>query len=409
MPPQGAADAKTVDNSASVFRSFRYRNARIFFIGLMLSNVGTWLQLTATSLLLYRLTGKATNLGINVMFQFLPMLLLGAWAGGFADRHNRRVVTMFTQSGLAAQALMLGILALSGRATIGWVYTASLVLGIMNAMDNPSRRGLVTELVPQHEISNAISINTAVMTGSRIFGPALATMLAGVVDLGWLFVFNAVSFLAILGSLFLIRPSETFPSPAADKGGRPVRDALAFVRNDRQLLVTFGVFAVVSTFGFNYTVVLPKLCDLRWGHPNAFGWLLAVISVGSLIGSLSTARLTRVSVDWFYVSVVVTGASSLALAWSPNITVACVVAVPLGIGGSALVASMNALSQQKSPGEMRSRLLALVAVAFLGSTPIGGPITGWVADHVSSEWALGYGGIITLMCLASWRSATMER
>ncbi len=394
-------------SSSAVFRSFKYRNARIFFVGLMLSNIGTWLQLTATSLLLYRLTGRATNLGINVMFQFLPMLVLGAWAGGFADRHNRRRVTMFTQSGLTIQAFLLGVLELSGHITITWVYSASLILGVMNALDNPSRRGLVTELVPQHEISNAISINTAVMTGSRIFGPALATTLAGVVGIGWLFIFNAISFLAILGSLFLIRPSELFPSHPAKKGGKPVREALAFVCADPQLFVPFVVFAIVSTFAFNYTVVLPKLCDVRWGHPDAFGWILAVTSVGSLIGSLSTARLPTVTVNWFYLANVVTALSTLALAWAPNIAVACLVAVPLGIGGSALVASMNAISQQKSPGEMRSRLLALVAVAFLGSTPIGGPITGWVADHVSSEWALGYGGIITLVCLLSWRRATI--
>jgi MFS family permease len=166
---------------------------------------------------------------------------------------------------------------------------------------------------------------------------------------------------------------------------------------------TFIVFAIVSTFAFNYSVVLPKLTDVKWGYPGAFGWMLTVISVGSIVGSLATARLAHVTIAWFRWSVLVCGISAIALAWSPNIVVAFIVALPLGASGTALVASMNAISQQDSSPEMRSRLLALVAVAFLGSTPIGGPITGWVADNVGIEWSLAYGGVITLLCLPMLR------
>ena len=390
-------------HATGTFRSLRHRNARIFFVGLLVSNIGTWLQFTGTSYLVYDLTGRATDLGINTLFQFMPMLLLGAWAGGFADRHDRRTVALCTQSGLALQAFVLAIAALTDNVSLPIVYATSLVLGIVNAIDNPSRRGLVTELVEPHEIGNAMSLNTTVMTGSRIFGPALAAMLISPLGAGWLFMFNAFSFFGIIGSLLLIDRSAMFMVAPAPRSQRPVRDGLSFLMGHPTLKRTFIVFAIVSTFAFNYSVVLPKLTDVKWGYPGAFGWILTVISIGSIVGSLATARLTRVTISWFRSSVFICGLSAIALAWSPNIAVAFVFAVPLGASGTALVASMNAISQQESSPEMRSRLLALVAVAFLGSTPIGGPITGWVADNVGIEWSLAYGGIITLMCLPIMR------
>jgi MFS family permease len=390
-------------NAAGTFRSLRHKNARIFFVGLLVSNIGTWLQFTGTSYLVYQLTGRATDLGINTLFQFMPMLLLGAWAGGFADRHDRRTVALYTQSGLALQAFVLAIAALTDNVSLPIVYGTSLFMGIVNAIDNPSRRGLVTELVEPHEIGNAMSLNTTVMTGSRIFGPALAAMLIGPLGAGWLFMLNALSFFGIIGSLLLIDKSTMFTVPPVPRSKHPVRDGLSFVMAHPTLKRTFIVFAIVSTFAFNYSVVLPKLTDVKWGYPGAFGWMLTVISVGSIVGSLATARLAQVTIAWFRWSVLVCGISAIALAWSPNIVVAFIVALPLGASGTALVASMNAISQQDSSPEMRSRLLALVAVAFLGSTPIGGPITGWVADNVGIEWSLAYGGVITLLCLPMLR------
>jgi MFS family permease len=299
---------------------------------------------------------------------------------------------------------VLGVLDLTGHVTIGVVYALSLVLGVINAIDNPARRGLVTELVPPADISNAISLNTAVMTGSRIFGPALAALLVGPFGTGWMFIANGVSFVAILLGILTMNTAELRPSPPAPRGGRPVRDALAFVRHDRTLLVVFLVFTVVSTFSFNYSVVLPKLADQRWGSESAFGWILAVTSVGSLLGSLLTAGRPVVTVRWFGAGVALLGISNIALAWAPNLALAYVAAVPLGAGGAALVASTNSITQVASPPDMRGRLLALVAVAFLGSTPIGGPVTGFVADHVSIEWSLGYGGIVALVsCLWLFR------
>jgi len=385
------------------FRSLRHRNMRIYFVGLLVSNIGTWLQFTATSVLLYDIDKKATDVGLNTLFQFLPMLLLGAWAGGFSDRHDRRTIALFTQAGLCLQAVFLAAADFTGNATLPVIFASSLVMGIVNAVDNPARRGLVTELVEPREISNAMSLNTTVMTGSRIFGPALAGLLIGPLGTAWLFAMNAVSFIAVLASLFLITRTEMFPVPLAPRSAKPVREALAFVNADPLLKRTFIAFTVVSTFAFNYGVVLPKLVDTRWGVPGAFPWMLTVISIGSIVGSLATARLAYATGRWFMLATGLCGVSAIALAFSPNIYVAFVIALPLGAGGTACVAAMNGLSQLKTPPEMRGRMLALVAVAFLGSTPVGGPITGWVADSVGVEWALAYGGMVAVLCVPMLR------
>jgi len=369
----------------------------LFFGGLLVSNVGTWLQSTAMAILVYRLTGKATDLGITVALQFLPLLLFGAWAGAVSDRRNKRHTCLTTQSLMAGQAVLLGALDLAGLVTVPVVYALALLLGVVNAFDNPARRGLVVELVAEADISNAMSLNTAVMTGSRIFGPALAAALVGPLGTAWCFLLNGISFAAVLASLATIDERELRVSPRAPRGGTPVRDALRFVRRDRELFVLHMVLVVVSTFAFNYSVSLPKLSAVRWGDERWFGWVLAVVSVGSVVGSLMVASRKEATIRQFFVSVTVLGVAGPFLAWAPSGWWAFVAAVPLGIGGAGFLANFNGLVQQKCPADMRGRLLALSAVAFLGSTPVGGPITGVIADSWGPEWSLAYGSLISLV------------
>jgi MFS family permease len=396
-----AADSRTAPQRGSpMFRSLRHYNARVFFSGLLVSNIGTWLQLTAMALLVYRLTGRATDVGITFALQFLPMLLLGAWAGAIADQRDKRTLAIVTQGALAAQAFMLGLLDLAGALNVGVVWGLTLLLGVLNAFENPARRGLVFELVDPEDISNATSLNTAVMTGSRIFGPALAAVLVGSVGTSWCFLLNGASYAAVIVSLCALRVDELRPSQLRERGGHPVREALAWVVHRRHLLVLTVVFTVVSTFAFNYQVSFPKLADEQWGGEGAFGLVLSVTSIGSLIGSLLTARLPSVTMRWFLGNTVLLGVSGLVLAWTPNLAAAMILAVPLGVGGAAFVTGANAIIQQESPSDMRGRLLALTAVAFLGSTPIGSPITGIIGDRVSAQWALAYGSVIALLAVA---------
>ena len=380
-----------------MFRSLSNRNARLFFAGLLFSNIGSWLQLTATSFLLYRLTGSSVDLGINAALQFLPMLLLGAWAGAFADRFDRRRTTIITQSLLALQAIVLGVCDVAGVINVELVFVLTGLLGIIGAIDNPSRRGLVTELVPPHEIGNAMSLNTAVMTGSRIFGPALAATLVGPFGTGWLFIINGLSYVFMLYGVVGLRKSEMFTPEPRPAGGTPVRDGIRFVRTHPRLYPLFIVFSLVSTFAFNYGVSLPKLSDTQWGNAEYFGWVLAATSIGSLIGALATARLHLTTYTWVASAALMLGVANVGMAIAPNVWVAYVWAIPLGAGGAAMIAGANTIIAQEAPPDMRGRMLALTAVAFLGSTPIGGPITGWVADYVSVSWSLAYGGIITLV------------
>ena len=393
-PPPGSGFGSTT------FRSLRYYNARLFFAGLLVSNVGTWMHLTVMSILVFRLTGEASKVGFTIAFQFAPMLFLGAYAGAMADRLNKRKMAIITQSAMASQALLLGVLDLTGVINLPLVYAMSLFLGIANAFDNPARRSLVTELVEPAEIPNATSLNSAVMTSSRIFGPAVGAVLVGVIGTGWCFILNGVTFSAIIFSLTSLRRDEMFISAPRPKGGQPVREALRFISGRRDLLVLFVVLLIVSTFSFNQQVVFPKLAEQRWGGDQAFGYVLGVMSVGSLTGALLTARQHRVSMRWYFGNIVVLAVAGFGIAWSPNIWVAFLWAVPLGAGSAGFITAANAIMQQESPSDMRGRLMALQAVAFLGSTPIGGPITGVIADQISVEWSLGYGSVISLLAVA---------
>ncbi|NBR76425.1 MAG: MFS transporter, partial [Actinobacteria bacterium] len=322
----GVADAP----ANGIFRSLNFFNARLYFAGLLLSTIGSWVQLTATSYLVYRLTGRASDLGYNVAFQFLPMLVLGTWAGSFADRFDRRKIMLVTQILLAVQALVLGVLDLTNNISLPVVWGLSLFLGIIGAIDNPARRGLITELVPIAQLSNAMSMNTTVMTGSRIFGAALAAVLIGPLGTGWLFVINGLSYAFMIYGIVGLRQAEMVPAVKRPAGGQPVRDVFRFVRSNRRLSSMFFVYVVVSTFAFNYSVVFPKLADVNWGSEDAFGWLMTVTGVGSIFGALVTARFTRVSLRWLVINVAVLGASNMVMAFVPNLWWAYLLCLPLG-------------------------------------------------------------------------------
>ena len=388
---------------SSTFRAVRgNRNAQLFFGGLAISNIGTWVQFTAIAIVVDRLTGKTTAIGILTALQFAPMLFLGAWAGAVSDRLDRRKMAIVTQSLLAVQATAIAVLDFTGHLTLGAIYALTFVLGVVSAIDNPARRGFVTELVPATQIASAVSLNTATMTGSRIFGPAIAAVMIGQVgvDTSWLFAANAASFAAIIASLALLDTSTLHRAPRLAKGGTPVRDGFGFIRRDPLMLVTFIVFTVVATFGFNYNVALPRLANEVWGNEVWYGWVLTSISVGSLLGSLATAALDRVTLRWMAGMGLLLGAFGIALAWAPSGWAAMAIAPIVGLGGTGFVAAMNAITQQECPPDMRGRILALTAVAFLGSYPIGGPITGVVGDTVGLEWSLAYGAFISLLAVA---------
>lgn len=386
---------------SATFRSLRHRNARLYFVGLVVSNVGTWLQATATAWLVLELTDSGTALGVAVACQFLPMLLLGAWAGVLADRLDRRRLVFATQAAMAVQALVLGALDLAGLATIGVVYALAVVLGVLSAVDNPARRSFITELVEPDELSNAMSLNTAVMTGSRVAGPALAGVLIKAVGTGWCFVLNGASFAAVLLAIVLMDRARIHRTPPAPHRKGQVREGLRYAWGNPTLRLALVTLLVVSTFSFNYQVTLPLLVEREFGGgAGLFGLLLSVTSLGSVLGSLVTARRATASVRYFLVALGVLGGSMLALALSPAIAVAFALSVPMGAGGAAFIASSSGLLLVASRADMRGRMLALQATAFLGSTPIGGPVIGWVGQTFGARWSLAVGAVAALLTLA---------
>ena len=382
---------------------------RNYLGGTAISQIGAWVQFTTVAVVVDRLTESTTAIGVLTALQFGPLLVIGAWAGSLSDRVNRHRVVLITQSLMAVQAVLLALAHVAGTLTLGFVYAATLMLGIVSALDNPSRRGFLTELVAPEEISNAMSLNTAAMTGSRIFGPAIAALLISPFGVGWMFVINAVTSAAIIFSIITIDRSLVTEPPRVAKGGQPIREAIRFIAQTPLFASVFIIYTVVSTFGYNHNVALPRIADAAWGNRMWFGWVMTATSLGSLIGSLLTAGRRTVTVGWMTANAFVLGVAGVALAFSSSGPVALIVAIPLGLGGAGFIASMNSWSQDMCPPEMRGRVLAFSAVAFLGSYPIGGPITGVIGDSIGLKWSLLYGAVIVLGCVMWLRFGLISR
>ena len=383
---------------SSVFASFSERNVRIFFAGLGISNVGTWAQTTGIVILVTRLGGEGLELGLAVASQFLPVLLLGLHAGAVADRHDRHRLTLFTQAGMALQALALGALDLAGLVTIPLVCAMTAIYGTLSAFDIPARRSFATELVPPERLANVLSLSTSIMTGARIFGPAIAAFVAARYGTAWVFLGNGLSFFAMIGGLLMIDRSRLHPVPPSPRTATPVRDGLRAVWRDPHLRGVTLVLALVSTFSFNHLVYLPLLVEHRlMASEQTFGWVLSCMGVGNVVGALLIARLVTVPLGWFYAPTMVVGVFLSAMAFATDVIVVYLLAVPMGMAMTALMSASGVILQQRSDPALRARLMALTTVILIGSTPIGGPITGFIADEAGVLWAALYGGVIALV------------
>ena len=380
-----------------MFASLSERNVRIFFAGLGLSNIGTWAQTTAVVLLVTRLGGEGLEIGLAVAAQFLPVLLLGLLAGSIADRRDRHRMTLLTQVGMAIQAFALGLLDLAGLATIPLVCAMTAVYGTLSAFDIPARRAFATELVPADRLANVLSLSTSVMTGARIFGPSIAAFVAAEVGTAWVFLGNGVSFLAMIGGLLRIDRHRLHRVPAPPRSPHPIREGLRAVWSDPAMRVLLVVFALVATFSFNHLVYLPLVVrDQLDASEQTFGWVLSCMGIGNVLGALLVARLVVVPLAWFYVPTIVLGAFMSAIAFATRSEGVFLIAIPMGMAMTALISSAGVILQQRFDASMRARLMALTSVILMGSTPIGGPVTGWIADDAGVVPATLYGGVIAI-------------
>lgn len=390
------------------FRSLASRNFRLFFGGQLISQAGTWMQSVAITWLVFDLTGSGVALGLVTAAEFLPILVLGAWAGVIADRVDRHRLMLCTQSAFLILAATLSALTLSDHITVAALFGASLVFGIINAFDNPSRRALVVELVAEPDVPNAVGLNSALMTGSRVVGPALAGLLIAGPGAGVCFVVNAVTYVAVIAALLRMNRALFRSSPRVAKAKGQLREGLRYLWRTPELRLPIILTAVVGTLAFNYQVTLPLLAERTFhGTATTFTMLFATLSLGSVVGALVVARRTTVDLGFLVRSGVGLALATLALAVAPTLPLAFVATLALGFCNVLMISGANTVVQLRAAPPMRGRVLALLTVVFLGSTPIGSPIVGVVSELTDVRVALALGGLATAAATA-WTARQMR-
>lgn len=385
--------------SSETFRSLQNRNFRLFFAGQSISQIGNWLTLVAQTLLVFKLTHSGVMLGLLAAAQFGPVLLFGGYAGLTADRSDKRKLLLIVQSLAMVQSFALGAIAFMGKPPVWGIFLIAIAGGIATAFDNPARRSFVVEMVDTEDINNAVSLNSALMTGSRIFGPALAGVLITTVGFGWAFWLDGISYVAVLIGLAKMNPAELHPAPVAERGRGQIAAGIRYARSIPELWVPLVMMTIIGTLAFNFQTVLPVFVrrDLH-GGTLTFTLLFSVVSTGSLVGALITARRRIVGLQHVTTAALGFGASMVLLALSPNTPIAFIVGVTLGFTSISFMTSSTAIVQTRSDPSMRGRILALQSIVFLGSTPIGGPIVGTISQNLGARYAIGLGA---LGCIAA--------
>jgi MFS family permease len=380
------------------FRSLSVRNYRLFFFGQLVSVSGTWMQQVAQDWLVLHLSNSGTAVGITVGLQFLPMLLFGMAGGIVADRFDKRRVLVVTQSVAGVLAAAMGTLVATGVVQLWMVYGMAFLLGCVTAVDNPTRQAFVTEMVGPDEVTNAVGLNSANFNAARIVGPAVAAVVIEVAGTAPAFFVNAASYLAVIAGLLAMDPAALFRSPPAAKERGQVRQGLRYVWATPELRSTILLVAVVATFGMNLSVVLPLLAKFTFhGGAGTYGLLLSIMAAGALAGGLGAARRRLPTPQLRVGTAIGFGAFSIATALAPTVAMAAALLVPTGAFAISFMATSNSTLQLESSPSMRGRVMALYALVFLGSTPFGGPLVGWISQRWNPRWGLGLGGVITLV------------
>ncbi|HYH87912.1 MAG TPA: MFS transporter [Solirubrobacteraceae bacterium] len=388
------------------FDSLSVPNYRRYFTGQVISISGNWMQIVAEMWLIVQLTGSGVSVGITAALQFLPMLLFGAWGGLLADRLAKHKLLQYTQALMAVPALALWGLTVTGEIAPWMVFGLVLARGSVLAIDNPARQAFVMELVGPERIVNAVALNSVVVHTSRIAGPALAGTVIALLGVGPCFAFNALSFVAMLVALRRMdRSALLTPTPAARVRGE-VRLALRHVRSTPALWVPLGAMVVVGTLSFNFQVLMPLLASSTWhGTATTYAAMTMAMGVGSVAGALITSNLGRVSPRLIVGAATGFGVFELLAAAAPSLPLQILALVPLGAVSVTFAAGVNSSMQLASAPSMRGRVMSLYSVVFLGSTPIGAPLVGWLAEVASPRAGLALGGAAALLAAAGARAA----
>jgi MFS family permease len=380
------------------FDSLRIPNYRRYFTGQLASITGNWMQNIAEMWLVLNLTGSGVAVGVTAGLQFLPMLLFGAWGGAVADRRNKRRLLLLTQSLHMLGPLALLAVALQGTVAPAVVFSVVLFRGMVNAVDYPTRQAFVSEIVGRDRVVNAVSLNSVLVHSSRIAGPAIAGILIATAGTTPCFAINALSFAVMIVALAGMDVAALHPAKPVARAKGAIREGLAYVSRSPALWVPLALMGIVGTLGFNFQALLPLLGDKTFGGgATAYAILVSSMGVGAVVGALATGARNRVNSGLLVNASAAFGVFALIAAAAPSLPLEAIALVPLGAASVMLAASINSALQLASEPEMRGRVMALYSVVFLGSTPIGAPLAGWLSQVTDPRWALVMAGIAGLV------------
>jgi MFS family permease len=390
--------------------SLQIPNYRRYFAGQIVSLSGNWMQTVAEIWLILELTGSGVAVGTTAALQFLPILLFGAWGGVIADRFPKRSLLVVTQAAMAIPALVLWGVTAAGTVEPWMVFALVFVRGTVNSVDNPTRQSFVIEMVGADRVVNAVGLNSVLIHSARMIGPAAAGVLIATVGIAPCFLLNATTFVAMIAALRSMDPEQLAAPATPHRSERGVLAALRYVRSEPALLIPLAMMAVVGLLAFNFQVMLPLLARFAYdGGPAAYSALAVAMALGSIAGALFTGARRRVTERLLVGAAAAFGLAALAVAAAPNLPLALVGFVPLGAASVCFAAGVNSTLQLHADPAMRGRVLALYSVVFLGSTPIGGPLVGWLAELAGPRAGLVLAGIATLAAAAGGAAAFARR
>jgi MFS family permease len=394
------------------FASLHVRNYRLYFTAQLISVSGTWMQSVAQAWLVLHLTDSGFALGIVVGLQFVPMLLFGPFGGLTADRADKRRLLFATQSAGGLLALVLGILVVSGAVQLWQVYVLAALLGVVNLFDNPARQSFVIEMVGRDDLPNAVSLNSVVMNASRVIGPAIGGLIITLFSLSTCFFVNAASYVAVVIGLAMMRVAELQPTkPVARERGQ-VRAGFRYVWRTPALRNTLLAIALIGIFVYNFTVTLALLAKVTFGGgAGAYSLLTSCMGIGAVLGGLLAAHRAKPTARLLQVLALGLGALLTVVALSPTLVAACLSIVAMGAVSIGFIATANATLQLTAAPDMRGRVMALYAMAFLGTTPIGAPLVGAIAQWTNPRVALLAGALSAVASagLLAWHHQAAQR
>lgn len=385
----------------AMFRSFSVFNYRVWFIGALVSNVGSWMQATALSwVVLTELTdNNAAAMGVTMALQFGPPLVLVGVTGWVADRFDRRRLLMLTQGSLLLLGLGIGILILTGVMTLPIMFAFALALGVVAAFDNPARQAFVSDVVNRENASNAVALNAASFNGARLIGPAVAGIVIVAVGTGWVFIVNAVSFLAMLAALVLIRGHELVPR-VKSTGAARLADGFRYVGRRPDLVVTFAMVFLIGAFGMNFPIFASTMAIEFGQKADGFGLLSSILAIGSLTGALLAARRDRARIRVVIGGTLLFAVAAAISAFMPTYWLYALTLMFTGFASVTMLTTANGYVQTTTPPALRGRVLALYMAILMGGTPIGAPIVGWVAAQFGPRVAIMVGAVAAFAAFA---------